>query len=190
MVGELNYKLIAGDSMPLTRVKKQEVISEIASLLDDSKLTVVAKYDGTSVKQMQALRKQAKQNATVVKVVKNRLVIKALNDNDKFKDADKSQLSSQLLYAFNSEDEVAPAQALAAFAKTNPNLKFVGAYTADGHFIEASDVTALANLPSKDQLRAQLAATINAPLNGFVRVMSGNIRGVLNVLNARAESLG
>jgi large subunit ribosomal protein L10 len=95
-----------------------------------------------------------------------------------------------LLYAFNSEDEVAPAQNLQAFAKTNPTLEFVGAITADGQFMSAEDVKALANLPSKEQLRAMLVGTIAAPLSGFVNVLSGNIRGVLNVLNARAEALG
>lgn len=175
--------------MALTKAKKQEVIDEVASLLADSKLTVVAKYEGTSVKAMQQLRRDAKENGTAVKVIKNRLVKQALASNETFKDVDSSQLVSQLLYAFNSEDEVAPAQVLASFAKVNPNVSFVGAFTADGQFIGSDDVKALASLPSKDQLRAQLVGTIGAPLSGFVNVLSGNVRGVLNVLNARAESL-
>ena len=94
-----------------------------------------------------------------------------------------------LLYAFNADDEVAPAQNLYNFAKTNPNIEFVGAYTIDGLFIGADDVKQLASLPSKDQLRGLLVGMFAAPLSGFVNVLSGNIRGVLNVLSARAETI-
>ena len=55
--------------------------------------------------------------------------------------------------------------------------------------MEADDVKQLAALPSKDQLRGQLVGLLHAPQRGFVTVLSGNIRGVLNVLGARAESI-
>jgi large subunit ribosomal protein L10 len=183
-------KTLKGAKMALTRIKKNEVVDEVSTLLNESKLTVLAAYAGTTVKELQALRKQARANATNVKVVKNRLVIKAMQANDRFKDTDTSALKGQILYAFNSEDEVAPAQVLAAFAKTQPTLQFIGGITSDGIFIGADDVNALASLPSKDQLRGMLVGTIAAPLSGFVNVMAGNVRGVLNVLNARAETIG
>jgi large subunit ribosomal protein L10 len=175
--------------MALTKTKKDDVVAEVAELLATSKLTVAAKYQGTTVKAMQQLRRSAKENGTVVKVIKNRLVIKALQQSDTFKDAPVSDLNSMLVYAFNADDEVAPAQALAVFAKTNPTIEFVGAYTADGKYMEVADVQALAALPSKEQLRGILVGTLAAPLSGFVNVMAGNVRGVLNVLNARAQTL-
>lgn len=176
--------------MALTRAKKEDIVAEVSDLLNASKLTVIANYQGTGVKQMQELRKEARANGTKVKVIKNRLVIKALQANDKYKDIDTSKLNTQLVYAFNPEDEVAPAQALAKFAKTNKTLEFVGALSGDGQFLEAEDVKQLAALPSKDQLRAQLVGLFSAPQRGLVTVLSGNIRGVLNVLNARAENIG
>jgi large subunit ribosomal protein L10 len=176
--------------MALTKDKKNEVVSEVTKLLEDSKLTVAAKYAGTSVKAMQDLRRSGKENGTVIKVVKNRLVIKAVKNSSTHKDADTAALTDMLIYAFNSEDEVAPAQTLANFAKANPTIEFVGAFTADGSFIPAEDVKALASLPSKEQLRAMLVGTIAAPLSGFANVLAGNVRGVMNVLNARSEQLG
>ncbi len=176
--------------MALTKAKKDEVVAEVGELLSSSKLTVVAAYQGTTVKALQTLRREARGNGTQVRVVKNRLVIKAIEGTDGFKQADTSALTGQLLYAFNSEDEVAPAQALAAFGKTNPTLQFVGAFAADGTFMGADDVKTLAALPSKEQLRGMLVGTIAAPLSGFVNVLNGNIRGVLNVLSARAEAIG
>lgn len=175
--------------MALTKDKKNQIITDISSLLESSKLTVVATYQGTPVKAMQTLRKQARENATLVRVFKNRLVVKAMKSGELTKDTDTDALKGMLLYAFNPEDEVAPAQVLADFAKTQPSIKFVGAITADGTFIGAEDVTALASLPSKEQLRGILVGTIAAPLSGFVNVLSGNLRGVLNVLNARAAAI-
>lgn len=175
--------------MALTKDKKNEVVREVSELLTVSKLTVVAAYKGTPVKALQTLRREARDNGTQVRVIKNRLVTKALETTETFKDADTSALTGMLVYAFNSEDEVAPAQALANFAKTQPTIEFVGAFTAEGIFIGADDVKALASLPSKDQLRAMLVGTLAAPLSGFVNVMAGNVRGVLNVLNARAQQI-
>lgn len=175
--------------MALTKDKKQEVVREVADLLQGSKLTVVAKYEGTGVKAMQQLRRDARESGTKVKVVKNRLVKQALQDTDSLKDIDTSALEGMLLYAFNSDDEAAPAQNLHAFAKKNPTLKFVGAITAEGEFMAADDVKALASLPGKEQLRGMLVGTIGAPLSGFANVLAGNVRGVLNVLNARSEAI-
>lgn len=175
--------------MALSKNKKSEVVTEVADLLAASKMTVVTKYQGTTVKALQTLRKEVRENGTQVKVIKNRLVIKALGEHEQFKDTDTSALNGMLLYAFNAEDEVAPAQGIAKFAKANPTLEFIGAITAEGSFIDAADVKALASLPSKEQLRGILVGTIAAPLSGFVNVVAGNVRGVLNVLNARAEQL-
>jgi large subunit ribosomal protein L10 len=175
--------------MALTKAKKEEIVSEVSELLNSSKLTVIANYKGSGVKQLQELRKDARANGTKVKVIKNRLVIQALKSSDKYKDIDTSTLNAQLIYAFNSEDEVAPAQAFAKFAKAYKTLEFVGALSEDGSFIGAEDVKQLASLPSKEQLRGQLLSVLSGPQRGFVTVLSGNIRGVLNVLNARSESI-
>ncbi len=174
--------------MALSKAKKQEVIDEVATLLADSKLTVVAEYKGTSVKQLQALRKDAKSDGTAVKVVKNRLVKQALKNSDLYKDADTSALNSQLLFAFNSEDEVAPAKALHVFAKTNPSIKFVGAFTTEGSFIGAEEVKALASLPSKNELIASLLATLSSPLDGVMSGLSGNLHALLDGVEAKASA--
>lgn len=174
--------------MALTKVKKNDVVAEVANLLKDSKLTVVAKYQGTTVKSIQALRKQAKENGTHVKVVKNRLVIKAIEQNDTLKDTDTSAIKGMLLYAFNANDEVAPAQVLHAFAKTEPSIEFVGAVTADGVFMSAADVKALATLPSKTQLIAGVINTLQSPVRNVMSGLSGNLHGLLDAVAAKATN--
>jgi large subunit ribosomal protein L10 len=175
--------------MALTKDEKNAIVSDVTSLLEASKLTVVASYTGTTVKAMQQLRRESHDNGTQVRVVKNRLVVKAIGQVDRLKATDTGALSGQLLYAFNTDDEVAPAQALAKFAKQNPSLQFIGAITVDGNFIGADDVKALASLPSKDQLRGQLVGTLAAPLTSFMRVLNGNLTGFLYALQARADAI-
>lgn len=172
--------------MALTKDKKNQVVSEVSELLSASKLTVVAQYQGTTVKAIQALRKEAKSNGTKVSVVKNRLVIKALESTDALKNVDKSALTGQLLYAFNPEDEVAPAQILNTFSKTNPSIQFVGAITADGQFMSADDVKALATLPSKNELIAQVVATLLSPVHDVTNALSGNLHALLDGVEAKA----
>ena len=174
--------------MALTKDKKQEVISEVSSLLSDAKMTVVAAYQGTPVKAMQDLRRQARDNGTKVKVVKNRLVIQALQQTEGLKDVDASALNGMLLYAFNAEDEVAPAQVLAKFAKQQDTLQFVGAISADGKFIGAEDVKALAALPSKEQLIASVINTLNAPVDGVMNGLAGDLHGLLSAVEAKASA--
>jgi large subunit ribosomal protein L10 len=173
--------------MALTKNKKNEVISEVTELLNASKLTVVAKYEGTGVKALQGLRRDAKANGTKVKVVKNRLVIQALKASDTFKDSDTSAIEGMLLYAFNSDDEVAPAQSLNDFAKKNPTLEFVGGFTAEGKFIGVEEVKALAVLPGKPLMIAGILNTLNAPIRNVVGGLSGNLPGILSGLEVAAK---
>lgn len=173
--------------MALTKDKKNEVVSEVAELLKGSKMTVIAAYQGTPVKAMQALRREARGNGTKVQVVKNRLVAQALKTTD-LKDTDISALKGMLLYAFNSEDEVAPAQILANFAKTQPTIEFVGAISAEGKFLAAEDVKALSALPSKNELIAQVVATLLSPVNDVMNGLSGNLHALLDGIEAKANA--
>ena len=173
--------------MALTKSQKNDIVSEVSELLSSSKMTVVANYQGTSVKSLQQLRQDASENGTKIKVVKNRLVIQALKSLDNFKDIDSSSLEGMLLYAFNSEDEVSSAQVLKSFSKKNPTLKFVGGISAKGEFMSAEDVTALAGLPSKNQLLAGLIYTLNAPLNSVTGSLSGNLHGLLDGIKEKAK---
>jgi large subunit ribosomal protein L10 len=174
--------------MALSKDQKQAVIQEVAELLKESKMTVVAKYEGTTVKAIQTLRREAKQNGTKVKVVKNRLMVKALQGNDSLKGVDTSALEGMLLYAFNGEDEVAAAQVLNKFAKANPTLEFVGAISGEGEFVDAAQVKALAGLPGKNELIAGLINILNSPVRNVTGSLSGNLHGMLQGLEAKASN--
>jgi large subunit ribosomal protein L10 len=174
--------------MALLKDKKAEVVEEVTQLLKDSRITVVAKYQGTSVKSMQELRKTSRDNGTKVMVVKNRLFKRAAAGDERFKDTDLSAINGQLMYAFNQEDEVAPAQSLAAFAKNEPQIEFVAALTTEGKLLPAEEVKVLASLPSKNELIAQTVAMLLSPVNDVTNALSGNLHALLDGVEAKAAA--
>ncbi len=97
-------------------------------------------------------------------------------------------MKGMLLYAFNSQDEVAPAQTLATFAKTQPTLEFVGAISGDGKFLSSEEVKALATLPSKNELIAQVIATLISPVHDVTNALTGNLHALLDGVEAKAAN--
>ncbi|HVS79020.1 MAG TPA: 50S ribosomal protein L10 [Candidatus Saccharimonadales bacterium] len=173
--------------MALSKAKKTEVIDEVAQLLKDSKMTVVATYAGTSVKSMQSLRRDSKDNGTKVLVIKNRLFKKALAGDDRFKDIDLGSLTGQLMYAFNPNDEVAPAQSLANFAKTETQVQFIGALSPEGRMLSSDEVKTLASLPSKEQLIAETVAMLLSPVGDITSALAGDLHGLLDGVASKAS---
>lgn len=173
--------------MAISRDKKQSLVSELVDLLSTSKMTVAAQYDGTSVADMQQLRRSAREAGVTIKVVKNRLVRVAMSQSEAFSKTDTSLLEGQLLYAVSSEDEVAPAQVIAQFAKTHASVQLVAGFDATGAALDTEAVKALAALPTKEQLRGMMVSTIAAPLTKLMGVMNGAQRGFVQVLNQQAD---
>jgi large subunit ribosomal protein L10 len=177
-----------GDSMAITKSKKNELVAEVSEIFATSKLTVFAAYDGLSVADIQHLRAAAREAGVSIKVVKNRLVRVAMSANDTYKNTDTALLTGQLLYATSSEDEVAPAKVLAEFAKTNPALRFVGAFGMEGELLDAAAVTALASLPSKNELIGQVVSMLLSPVNDVTNALSGNLHALLDGVEAKATA--
>jgi large subunit ribosomal protein L10 len=175
--------------MAITRNKKNTLVAELTELFASSKVAVGATYTGLGVADLQELRAAARANDVTIKVAKNRLVRVALASHDKYQSADTSLLTGQLVYAFSSVDEVAPAQVLAKFAKSHPAMQLVAGFDETGASLDTATVTALAALPTKDQLRGQLVSVLAAPLTQFLGVANGAQRGFAQVLSQRAQSL-
>ncbi len=174
--------------MAISRDKKNALVAEIRELLADSKMTVFAQYQGLSVADVQTLRRAARESGVTIKVVKNRLVRVALEENATYKGIDTSSLTGQLLYAVSADDEVAPAQVLDTFAKTHPALQFVGAFSGEGALLSADDVKALAGLPSKNQLIGEVVAQLLSPVHDITNALSGNLHALLDGVEAKAEA--
>jgi len=174
--------------MAISRDKKNELVADMSQLLASSKTTVFAAYQGLSVKDIQVLRAKARESGVVIRVIKNRLVRVVLEGNATYKDVDTSSLTGQLLYALSAEDEVAPAKILNDFAKTNAALVIAGGFSGEGALLSADEVKALASLPSKSQLIAEVIAQLLSPVHDVTNALSGNLHALLDGVEAKATS--
>lgn len=174
--------------MAISKDKKQSLVSEMSELFASAKGTAVAKYDGTSVADLQELRKNARAAGVTIKVVKNRLVRVAMGQQATYKEADTSALVGQLLYAFSADDEVMAAKVLDEFAKTHPTLELVAGFSGEGLALSAADVKALAGLPSKNQLIAEVVAQLLSPVHDVTNALSGNLHALLDGVSEKATA--
>ena len=171
--------------MAVSRTKKEEELAEIEAHLDGAKAVVFADYRGTTVKKIDQLRRSLRRENVTTKVAKITLIKRALESRG----IDASSLDPKVPVAMvaSKDDEVAPARILSEFAKENKNVKLLVGIM-DGRFISAAEVSALAKLPGKKELRGMLVGTMAAPVSGFVNVLAANLRSLVQVLNAVAEA--
>lgn len=174
--------------MAISRDKKNELVAELTDLLTNAKTTAFATYQGLSVANIQELRANAREAGVTIKVVKNRLVRVALTGIDAYKDIDTTSLNGQLLYAISTEDEVIPAKVLNDFAKKNDSLVIAGGLSLESGLMTADEVKALAALPSKSQLIAEVVAQLLSPVHDVTNALSGNLHALLDGIEAKATS--
>ena len=171
--------------MAQTKEQKKSIIKDLSEKLKSSKAVVFSDYKGLAVKDMMALRGELRKERVELKVAKKTLINLALKDAGIEIDARKFE--SQIALAISSQDEVAAAKIIAKTAKTNENLKMVGGILGVKE-LNVEEVNALSLIPSKQELLAKLVGSINAPVSGFVNVLAGNLRGLVQVLKAVADA--
>lgn len=154
--------------MSLNRNEKEAVIAEVAAQAGKSQTLALAEYRGLTVAQLDALRKTARAQGVYLHVLKNTLARRAVAGTPF--EAAESLFVGPLIYGF-SEDAVAAAKVVSDFAKTNDKLVIKGgAY--GGKALDVDGVKALANVPSKEVLLAQLLGLLQTPISGFARVVA------------------
>lgn len=166
--------------MAKTRQQKVVILTDVVRSFQGAKGMVFANMQGLKTTSTNELRAKCRENNLTFAVMKKTLLKRALSDIGLTIDT-KSFIGGVSIVT--GSDEVAPAQVVAAFARTHELAKIFGGVL-EGKFIDAAKVSALAKLPSKQQLLGQLVGTINAPVLGFVNVLAGNLRGLVTVLNA------
>ena len=174
--------------MAISRVAKEQAVDQLTGELGRIKLAVMTDYRGLTVREVEELRSTLREQGMTYRVTKNTLLRIATKNNPALKGVDPSTFTGPMALALGFDDEVAPARVIFQYAKKHDALEIVGAITGDGTVLDAAQVKALANLPTREQLLAQVVGTIAAPLSGFVSVMSGNLRQVVYVLNALQEA--
>jgi large subunit ribosomal protein L10 len=174
--------------MSLTLDEKKAVVAEVAEKLTGAQAAMLAEYRGLSVAQMTALRRKAHDGKVYLRVVKNTLARRAV-EGTSF-ECLKDQMVGPLAFAV-SADPVAVAKMLSEFAKDNELLK-IKAGAMSGKLMSQAQIQALAVLPGREQLLAQLLGTMQAPVQKFVQTLNEVptkfVRALAAVRDAKAQA--
>ena len=160
---------------------KQQITEDLHDRFARSAIIVLTDYKGLDVISINDLRRKLRESNIEYQVVKNTLLVRAAENTDiaLIKDHFKGPSAVAISY----DDPVAPAKVLTQFAKDNKKLEIkVGVL--NGKVLDVQAIKALATLPSREVMLAQVLSTLNAVPTSFVRVMAEIPRSLLNVLTA------
>lgn len=168
----------------MARPEKVAAVEEIRQHLEESQAVFVTDYRGLTVSEMTQLRRKLREVGAEYKVVKNTLTRLAASEVDV--EALDPLLVGPTAVAFAKEDPVGAAKALSEFAKESRILEIRGGLL-EGKLLQVDDVQALADLPPREVLLAQVVGGMQAPIAGFVSVLQGTLRNLVYALNAVRE---
>ena len=154
--------------MSLNLEQKQAVVAEIAAQLAKAQAVIVVENRGLPVEAVTSLRARARKSGLYLRVLKNTLARRAVKGTPFEKLTD--QLAGPLMYGI-AQDPVAGAKVLSDFAKDNELFVIKGGAMANA-LMSIMDVKALATMPSRDELLAKLAGTLQAPIVKLARTMN------------------
>jgi large subunit ribosomal protein L10 len=166
------------------RAQKEKVVEELGQIFESSGVVVVAHYEGMTVAQMQDLRAEMRAVGGSVRVAKNKLAKIALEG--KPGSGMGALLKGMTAFAF-SEDPVAAAKVCEAYAKKNDKFVLLGGMMGDT-VLDQAGVKAVASMPSREELIAQIVGCIGAPASniaGAIGAPAANIAAILKTLEER-----
>jgi len=171
--------------MPTAR--KADDIQELQDMVGRSIIAISTSYRGLSVAEITALRRRMREAGVDLRVVKNTLLRIAAER------AGKPDLinivSGPTAMVFGYDDISAPAKAVTEYVRVSRNaLTITGAYL-DGEVMTAADVPSLADMPTKPQMIAQFATSVQTPIQTFAGLLSGVVREFAGLIDARATQL-
>lgn len=170
----------------MLRAEKQQSIDEIKDRFDRMVSAVLVDYQGIDVAAVTALRDKLREAQVEYKVVKNSLTKLAIKDESWAADLDDALIGMTAI-AWSFEEPGAAAKIFKSFSADNDSLK-VKAGVIDGRVIDADAVVnTLATMPGKDELRAKLLATMQAPSQQFVRQLQAASQNFMYLLSAKKE---
>ncbi|PKA14269.1 50S ribosomal protein L10 [Leptospira haakeii] len=169
--------------------EKIEAVAELKGRLEKRSDFILASYSGLTVEEITNLRAKLRKEGSEMKVIKNNLFLLALKESEKHKDkniAFGSEYKGPLAAIFADANLPSAAKILKEFAKTNKNLILKAGYL-DGSVLNGEDVEAIAGLPSREQLLAQIAGGINGPARSIASGLNQIIAGLARAIQAAAE---
>jgi len=148
--------------------EKKAVVAEVSKQIENAQSIILAEYRGVDVGNMTSLRVKARNSGVYLKVLKNKLVKRAIEDTP-FSSLSEDMVGP-LVFGI-SDDPVAAAKVLNDFAKEN-DLFVIKSGAMPNERLDADAIKALASLPSREELLAKLLGTMQAPITTFVRTLN------------------
>jgi len=168
----------------LNREEKAAIVDELHGKFSKAKIAILTDYRGLTVPVLQTLRHDLRRNEAEFRVAKNSLLSRAVQGTD-FEGLQDHFLGTSAI-TVSSGDPVTPAKILTDFVKDHPELQIRSAILG-GKVLTQEAITALAKLPSKDVMLAQMLSMMNSLPTGFVQVLAGVPRTFLYALQAIKE---
>jgi large subunit ribosomal protein L10 len=167
--------------MALSKDQKKKILEDLRDKISQSKAVLLVGITKLKVKDMNELKKRLKGMNSNIKVVKKTLAEIVFKENKL--DFDKKNFKEEIALVFGFKDEVSPAKIAHQFSKENENLKILGGFI-EKKFEGIEMITALALLPTREELLGRLVGTISAPASNLVYVLQGNIKGLIQALGS------
>ena len=172
--------------MPSEKIleQKKQHVAALTEAFKKANVGVLVNYSGITVEKDTKLRKQLREAGCQYKVVKNTMLSRAFQEAG-IEGLDE-QLTGTTAIAFSENGYTEAPKILSDYAKDNDNFQVKAGFI-DGGAVDAASIDALAKLPPKEVLVAQVLGGLNGPIQGFANVCSGVMRGLVIALNAIAE---
>lgn len=155
--------------MPLNRAQKESIVAEVAEVASNAYSAIASEYRGLTVEQMTELRARARKENVYLRVVKNSLASRAVEDTDF--ECMKEGFTGPLVLAFSQEDPGAAARVIKDFSKENDKL-VVKLVAIGGKLLQPNQIEDLAKMPTYDQAISLLMAVMKAPIEKLARTMN------------------
>lgn len=165
--------------MALTKDKKAQIIEKLENRIAAQKIMLFVSIAKIKTKDILGLKSDLKKKGNSLTVAKKTLF--GIASKNKGIELDTKKLDGELAIIFGEKDEVSAAGIINKFSKVNENLKIIGGYF-EKELIGKDKVVMLASIPPREQLLAKAVGSMQAPISGFVRVLNGNISGLVRVL--------
>jgi ribosomal protein L10 len=166
----------------MKRSEKETFVGGINERLDKAPVLYLTDFTGLDVKSMTKLRQLLRKNGAEYLVAKNRLVMRALQGRQ-LPDLSKA-LKGPTGVVFGYGSPVEPAKVLADFAKEHGDRPVFKLGVLENQILDAAGVARLAKLPPKDQIMAELAGALQAPLAALAGVLGAKLQEALGLLEA------
>ena len=173
--------------MPKTKVQKSELINELTDRLSRAKAAVFVNYEKLPVKEVDQLRQTVRGVDGEYIVVKKTLLQRALTAAE-YQGVVTDNFVGNVAVGLAYSDHVAIPKAFAEFVKKHAEQMAILGGALDHAFVDTLAIKHLATLPSREELLAKMVGSLQAPISGLVNVLAGNLRGLVNALNAIKEA--